>query len=312
MKTKQFFTMAFWGLMVAVTFTSCEGTLDDIFGEWSSPTGNNNNTKNTVEGLLPGKFQVDTSGTKVQFSKGNLQATYNGSEWSWAFAENQWYYVGDAAANTSINGNGTISGTGSVDLFGWVGETGKMTTYPAKYGISISSDPNDYSTSATDKLNEWGTLAIINGGNTSNSGWRTLTRDEWGYLFKTRTDANQKYGHGRINGVNGMIILPDSWTLPTGLTFSAGNSFWINNYTIDQWYLMEAAGAIFLPAAGGRSDYGAKVKYAGIYGRYWASSPVPETNSAGAVFFASESLNPTSDYWPNYGNSVRLVMTVNE
>lgn len=28
--------------------TSCEGTLDDIFGEWSRPTGNNGNTKTTV------------------------------------------------------------------------------------------------------------------------------------------------------------------------------------------------------------------------------------------------------------------------
>ena len=30
-------------LMAAVTLTSCEGTLDDIFGEWSRPTGQQNN-----------------------------------------------------------------------------------------------------------------------------------------------------------------------------------------------------------------------------------------------------------------------------
>ena len=38
MKTKQLLKMAFLGLMAAVTLTSCEGTLDDIFGEWDKPT----------------------------------------------------------------------------------------------------------------------------------------------------------------------------------------------------------------------------------------------------------------------------------
>ena len=33
---------------LSMCFTSCEGTLDDIFGEWSRPTGNNGNTKTTV------------------------------------------------------------------------------------------------------------------------------------------------------------------------------------------------------------------------------------------------------------------------
>ena len=33
---------------LSMCFTSCEGTLDDIFGEWSRPTGNNGNTKTTI------------------------------------------------------------------------------------------------------------------------------------------------------------------------------------------------------------------------------------------------------------------------
>ena len=35
-------------LGLAMCLTSCEGTLDDIFGEWSRPTGNNNNPPTTV------------------------------------------------------------------------------------------------------------------------------------------------------------------------------------------------------------------------------------------------------------------------
>ena len=33
---------------LSMCFTSCEGTLDDIFGEWSRPAGNNGNTKTTI------------------------------------------------------------------------------------------------------------------------------------------------------------------------------------------------------------------------------------------------------------------------
>lgn len=48
--------------------------------------------------LLSGVFSVNGESHKVRFSRGNLQATYNGSAWSWAFAEHQWDYIGNAAA----------------------------------------------------------------------------------------------------------------------------------------------------------------------------------------------------------------------
>lgn len=39
-------------LSLAMCFTSCEGTLDDVFGEWSRPSGNNNdNTKVSVTSI---------------------------------------------------------------------------------------------------------------------------------------------------------------------------------------------------------------------------------------------------------------------
>lgn len=42
-------------------------------------------------GALAGRFSVSDT-KKVWFSKGNLQATYNGTAWTWAFATNQWPY----------------------------------------------------------------------------------------------------------------------------------------------------------------------------------------------------------------------------
>ena len=69
-------------LGLAMCLTSCEGTLDDIFGEWSRPSGNNDNTKTSVTSIsiAPTTLElaagetgqltatVDPSGTAVTWS----------------------------------------------------------------------------------------------------------------------------------------------------------------------------------------------------------------------------------------------------
>ena len=89
---------------------------------------------------LAGAFSV--GGNKVvYFSKANLQATTadNGSTWTWGFAENQWDYVGNSAANNAINGGGTVSTNGPVDLFAW------SSTDNNYFGIHNSINEADYS-----------------------------------------------------------------------------------------------------------------------------------------------------------------------
>ena len=49
------------------------------------------------EGALSGKFTINADGDQIQFSQGNLQATYNGSAWTWSFAANQYDYIGNDA-----------------------------------------------------------------------------------------------------------------------------------------------------------------------------------------------------------------------
>ena len=126
-------------------------------------------------GELPGVFSVSST-KQVWFSQGNLQAVCTSADndgstqesWTWSFATNQYDYVGNAAANNAINGNGSVSSAGTVDLFGW-------STAATYYGIHICNEnASEYSGDFVD----WGNLAISNGGNTANSGWRTLTRDE--------------------------------------------------------------------------------------------------------------------------------------
>ena len=261
------------------------------------------------DGALSGEFSVSAT-NKVHFSQGNLQATYNGSSWTWVFAANQYDYIGSAAANNAINGNGTVSSNGTVDLFGW-------STAATYFGIHNSTDNSTYSGDFVD----WGTNAITNGGNAANL-WRTLTKDEWVYLFYTRTNAATLFGLGSVNGVNGTILLPDNWELPAGASFIASTTqglvwtddsyyydennghFTDNTYTKEQWSVMESAGAVFLPAAGNR--YGSDVYNVGSGGGYWAATPY-DTDFAYFLFFYSYYLNPQNYNGRSSGFSVRLV-----
>ncbi len=207
------------------------------------------------DGALSGLFSVSAT-KQVYFSQGNLQ--YQASTKTWRFAEHQYDYVG--SDNRSISS--TYSGW--IDLFGW--GTGSNPTLS-------STNFEDYGTFV-----DWGCNAISNGGNTANR-WRTLTNSEWYYLFNKRTGALSKRGTGNINGVGGLIILPDSWTLPSECSFTSGfcspsgdnyPDWTHNSYTLAQWAQMEAAGAVFLPAAGNR--FGTYVANVGNIGYYWSST----------------------------------------
>ena len=248
-----------------------------------------------------GQFSVSAT-KKVTFSSGNLQATWDGTSWNWHFADNQWDYIGNAAGNTSINGNGTVSANGTVDLFGW-------STSATTYGMNNSTSPLDYSGDFVD----WGA--------TIGTGWRTLTSDEWTYVFSTRTTggtvfgtAQARYAHATINtdgtGVNGMILFPDGVDIASTEVTTAGtvngNSEYATKCTTAQWSALAAKGCVFLPAAGYRN--GTSVDLAGSYGPYWSSSP----NDLGAneVGFYSGNLYLATYNTRNYGNSVRLVRDV--
>ncbi len=248
------------------------------------------------EGALSGLFTVgvvngDT--IKVRFSQGNLQ--YQASTTTWRFAENQYDYVGADNSNISATYSGWI------DLFGW--GTGTNPTL-------ASTNNSDYGTFA-----DWGSNAISNGGNTANSGWRTLSENEWRYLIRRRANntnlgtANARYAKGKVNNVYGLILFPDGYTHPAGVTVPTG----INNYgtgwndysyTLSQWTEMEAAGAVFLPMANSRTgtSYHYFVDHSSCY---WSSSSYLE-NYAMLLLFndANCNLNATQRY---YGVSVRLV-----
>ena len=267
-----------------------------------------------IEGVLPGLFSVSAT-QQVHFSQGNLQ--YQASTNTWRFAENQYDYIGSA----NINISSTYSGW--IDLFDW-GTSGWNSGANNCNPWSTSESNGDYYVggSYTNGLTgeyaeaDWAWHnAISNSGNTVHQ-WRTLTSAEWDYLLNGRTNASAKYGTGNINGVGGLIILPDSWMLPSGCTFTSGfttyvynNPDWtLNNYTLAQWAQMEAAGAVFLSAAGVRY-VGGSVGDCGYYGNYWSSTPY-ESLAYGLAFYSHMFLADGYNS-RNQGLSVRPVLENN-
>ena len=231
-------------------------------------------TSFTPAGALSGKFSVSAS-KQIQFSKGNLVATIDatGTPTAWKFAANQYDCLGEGGANQTI---GTAAG--DVDLFGW-------STAATNYGISTSTSSSDYSGDFVD----WGNN--IGDGST----WRTLSNDEWVYLFETRTNASGLYKCGvTVCGKTKCVVIA-----PDGFTGTIETS-----YDATAWATAEAAGLVCLPAAGNR--YGSLVLSVGDYGRYWSSTAYDSYN-AYYVRFNSYNVYPDNYGTRDYGYSVRLI-----
>ena len=228
---------------------------------------------------------------QVYFSSGNLQ--YHCKNKEWRFAPLQYDCVGNDNANISDGYDGYI------DLFGWgTGDNPTLT----------SNNAADYAT-----FSDWGDK--IKDGNV----WQTLTADDWYYLIEKRENASEKYGVAEIAGVQGLILLPDAWTLPSGLSFNTGlTAFDVrgqeyyktkNNYSAEEWQKMEAAGAVFLPAVGYR--LGTSVDNVCDYGWYWTSTALPfDDTVAMKLYFGSYMADATYGCGRFCGCSVRLVRSL--
>ena len=249
-------------------------------GNGSNPSGGDGVVD--AYGALPGYFSVG-EGVQVQFSRGNLQ--YNALKAEWQFADQQYDYIGEDNANISESYEGWI------DLFGW--GTGNNPT-------NTSTNNEDYP-----EFYDWGNNPISNGGYIE-SMWRTLTSEEWRYMFESRTNASNLYGAATVNGINGIVILPDGWSdIPDIFTFNPGSGAYSQNtYTYEEWSKMESAGAVFLPAAGSRE--GNAVSSVGTGGSYW-SATYYGSGYAYDIGFTSSYFGSQDYILCSYGRSVRLV-----
>ena len=256
-------------------------------------------------GVLPGLFSVSST-QQVNFSQGNLQ--YQASTNTWRFADNQYDYIG--------NNNSNISSTysGWIDLFGW-GTSGYNHGAVCYQPWSTSLSNSDYYAYGDVTYNlydqtgkaDWGYNAISNGGSAENM-WRTLTMNEWGYVLLSRnTNSGIRYAKAQVNGINGIILLPDNWN---SSTYSLNNTNTIDaSYTTNiinstDWSSIEMAGAVFIPAAGFR--YGLTVNVSSL-GAYWSSGGYLTITIAPCLSFYDNNLVATDGDNRRNGLSVRLV-----
>ena len=231
-----------------------------------------------------GVFSVSET-KQVTFSKGNLQ--YHSANNVWRFAGKQWECIDYSSADTH---------KGWSDLFGW-----------STFGTSAPTDEGIYTGSFVD----WGTKAI---GNDAPNMWRTMTYDEWSYLLATRPNASSLKGVAQVNGVNGLILLPDNWICPAGIAFKSGfhSDSGVDYYatyqtfTAKQWLKFETAGAVFLPACiyrFGNTDSGMIIMQ--MNGGYWSSTK-EDDHFARCLFFSPMEASMLS-FIKYKGLSVRLV-----
>lgn len=256
------------------------------------------------------------SNSKVYFSYGNLfcisSRNSNGSApyLGWCLAEvGDWV---DGLGTTYPSYDADTRGTSSswsynlgTHLFLSWGTSG-YNSGAAVYNpvMKQSSTSSNYS-SSTNNNTDWGVYSHIgydwyNPGYSgikslphnpsSVPGWRTPGVGEWNYILVGRPNADAKRGYGKVNGVPGLILLPDNFTMPTfpgastfHSTFHSCNntsasalSYSNNTYTTEEWQQMKARGAVFLPAmtkyrngTNWVTDY---IPSAGA-GMYWAWTP---------------------------------------
>ena len=260
----------------------------------------------------------------VKFSKGNLQ--YDKDTDKFSFMEHQYSTVETTGQNVGDN----YVSQNIVSLFGW-GTSGwdngnyfyqpynTSNSYSSPYIFSIGYGygPTDgstytYSLTGTYANADWGVYnrqdnqKKIEGG--GNHAWRVLTKKEWVHVFNERsTTSGHRYAKATVCDMAGVILLPDNWSddkYSLNNYNTTGAAFTDNTINSSGWATLEAAGCVFLPAAGYRG--GTSVSSVGSYGYYW-SSTYYDSGFANYVSFRSDFVDPSSSYNRYRGYSVRLV-----
>jgi hypothetical protein len=302
---------------------------------------------------------------KVRFSHSNLQYTRESTSVDWntgkfSLTEHAYSVVEQDDENYDINTKTAIG------LFGWGTPNHKVVEGRNYVPWETDSERRNYGPlNANDGRAweyepswDWGSNTIYksDGYTTLPGSWRTPTKAEWSTIVNQRntsdnlpgynvTGANQNmlptrvsYFYAKVCGKNGLILLPDRFFFPAGVTMAVedGHDFrWYSSKDSYEtsviasqadWSRMEAAGAIFLPTTG-RRVYEAgqlKVKYCDANnfstGYYWSSSSYntsstgyDSSTSAYRFYFYSPnnitnaSLNISEPWDRNQGLAVRLV-----
>lgn len=258
----------------------------------------------TSDGTLT-QFSVSAN-KKVYFSRGNLKASFSTNSFAdgWSFHNTQfdeidgpfavnglgqtqsYHQYSNTNSNNPVNENGLIfsSGKSSGDRFTWgYFDEIKLTT-------SEYLDVNENLTKTAAVAKDWGcvfTESSPEGGN-----WRTLSADEWIYLFNgpSNVRGDKRFlrvylkSYGEEACYMGVFVFPDHYSgsdLSGSYTFNSvtGNPVVIDYSDADVEKMLNA-GAVFLPCVGYRYKeryydylcYNYNSYIGGGIGYYWSSS----------------------------------------
>lgn len=243
-------------------------------------------TPSLPTGALPGTFTVNTSGSAIHFSQGNLWLN-TASPRIWSFETNQYDYP--KSYNVSHLGH-----------FLWTKDITECTIgmpllERKASDILFTNDPSD----ATKPCSTF----TVNG---TTGQWRALTADEMAYLFNTRP---MKYGKPRysydMNGTEiesvkytGIFLYPDDYS---GEIVSSTMT----------WADINAAGIVFLPNS--NYLYNKTTPYLNTgtgYHYYWLSTKKASTDKPYTLSVAKSGfINPNDDQPQDedYAFALRLV-----
>lgn len=269
-----------------------------------------------VTTFATGKFSVG-AGKQVTFAQGNVQFHMKDSVWRIAPSQLDWC----GNANLEV---GNPNYDGWVDLLEW--SLGPKNNY----GATSNYDTLTY---CNQTFVDWGRL--FPGQELS-----TLSKDELNYIIFHRQDAANKRSFAIVGDTMGLLLLPDEWTLPTGLSFTPNtwptSELWDdgdmidatydhyrlkkanmphNVYTMEEWDKLEKAGAVFLPHAGRRSGgYGNYLNkdckevtsmyrysyYENYVGYYWTATQSNKAKGQASYLITVRALGNDEYDWKNY------------
>ena len=238
------------------------------------------------DGALPGVFTVSNYGKKVFFSKGNLTYDVEATTNKWKFYEHQYDRADNGSASATL-----------ISLFTWGYSASTSLVYNGSAYVTDHTTDGDkllvYDKASSEGGDDWG-VAYCESNNITVGTWRTLSNDEWKYLFKTRT---MKKGKDRYTlnitygGKMGLVLYPDDYSGPTLIS---GKDYTDANFPAD---------CVFLPAAGYRDGSNVSILDNGLY---WSSTAYNEYNAYFVNFFRNYPYLGNSEARKS-GCSVRLV-----
>lgn len=146
--------------------------------------------------------------------------------------------------------------------------------------------------------------------------WQLLSIDEWAFLFSRVNNNDQLLVAGAsVDGQYGLILLPDGWIAPAGISLFHGGSadaYMYNNFSASDWSALAATGAVFLPCQG-YSENGSELSTAvdaAIHGSYWSKTEGTSGKAYRAQFDADGHLLANEEMPKSLYYSVRLAKEV--